>query len=329
MSAVAGAAYRAGQALEDERTGEAHNYTRRGAVDHTEILAPDDAPSWVQDRSRLWNEVEAAEARSNSQVAREIVVALPQELAADERRELVRGFVSEQCVSRGMVADVAYHDGESRNPHAHVLLTTRRIGPDGFAGKDRSWNGRAVLQDWRQEWAAATNRALERALRPERVDHRSLVDQRQAALDRGDREAAAALDRVPGTHYGRALHQECRTGRPAERLTRALEAKPDRPQSSGLLDQINEQERILDRERPQLRPSGLERVSKVDRELRQAIEMAAAALRECLQKLRLEIAREVRELVEAHRQREERQRQREWVRTLERLRDDRSFDRSR
>ncbi|MCY3968764.1 MAG: MobA/MobL family protein [Acidobacteria bacterium] len=336
MSAVAGAAYRAGQALEDERTGEAHDYTRRGAVDHTEILAPDDAPSWTQDRCRLWNEVEAAETRSNSRVAREIVVALPQELAADERRELVRSFVSEQCVSRGMVADVAYHDGESRNPHAHVLLTTRRIGPDGFAGKDRAWNDRAVLQEWRQEWAAATNRALERAQRPERVDHRTLVDQRQAALDRGDQEAAAQLNRPAGVHLGRARHQEIRTRRPAERVTRAIEAQPDRPQSSSLLDQMKEQERSLDRERPPLAPSGLERVSSDDREHRQTIERVVVAIRECIQKLRDEIRLGFRDLAEAQRrreaeqrQREERQREREWARTLERLRDDRSFDRSR
>ena len=95
MSAVAGAAYRAGEALADERTGEDHDYTRRAAVDHTEILAPAAAPSWVQDRGRLWNEVETAEKRSNSRVAREIIVALPKELTPDQQRQLVRGFVAE------------------------------------------------------------------------------------------------------------------------------------------------------------------------------------------------------------------------------------------
>ena len=191
MSAVAGAAYRAGQALEDERTGEAHDYTRRGAVDHTEILAPDDAPSWVQDRGRLWNEVEAAETRKNSQVAREIVVALPKEIEAGSQRQLVRGFVSEQCVSRGMVADVAHHDVGSGNPHAHVLLTTRRIDPDGFAGKDRSWNDRGVVEDWRREWAEHANRSLARAQVMDRIDHRSLAAQRQDALQRGNVAVAA------------------------------------------------------------------------------------------------------------------------------------------
>ena len=336
MSAVAGAAYRAGQALEDERTGESHDYTRRGAVDHTEILAPDDAPSWTQDRGRLWNEVEAAETRKNSQVAREVVVALPKELAAEDQRELVRGFVGEQCVARGMVADVAYHDIGSGNPHAHVLLTTRRIGPDGFAGKARSWNDRGMVEDWRREWAAHANRALSRASWPERIDHRSLVSQRQDALHRGDRAAAVELDRKPGVHLGRARHQEIRTRQPAERVSRAIEAQSDRPQWRPLRDQLIEQERTLERERPRLRLSGLERVSRFDRERRQAIERTSAALRECVRDLRGALERLHRWMreraLDAQHQREaeaERQREREWARTLERRRDDRPFDRSR
>ncbi len=90
----------------------------------------------------------------------------------------MRGFVAEKCVDWGIVADVGYHDIGSDNPHAHVLPTTCRIGPDGFAGKDRLWNGRAVLQEWRQERAANTNRALQRAHSPQRIDHGNLGDQR-------------------------------------------------------------------------------------------------------------------------------------------------------
>ncbi|MCY3969427.1 MAG: MobA/MobL family protein [Acidobacteria bacterium] len=310
MSAVAGAAYRAGQALEDERTGEAHDYTRRGAVDHTEILAPTDAPSWTQDRGRLWNEVEAAETRSNSQVAREVVVALPVELDAGEQRRLVRGFVGDQCVSRGMVADVAYHDIGSGNPHAHVLLTTRRIGPDGFAGKDRSWNDRGLVEDWRREWAAHVNHALARNGERERIDHRSLVSQRQDALDRGDQVAAAELDRPAGVHLGRAVHQEMRTGRPAERVARTLEEQPDRTQLRSLREQLVEQERALEREQPELRPSGLERLSPRDRGLRQTIEKVVEDLLEC-----------VRELMRALEAQRERRRQRERALEVQRERE--------
>ena len=79
-SAVAAAAYRSGERIEDERTGEAHDYARRSGIDGTEIIAPNGAPEWVRARTRLWNEVEAAEKRKDSQVAREVRVALPGEL---------------------------------------------------------------------------------------------------------------------------------------------------------------------------------------------------------------------------------------------------------
>ena len=79
-SVVAAAAYRPGMALEDETSGLVHDYTRKRGIEHTEILAPDDAPAWVLDRSRLWNAVEVAEKRSDAQLAREIEIGLPVEL---------------------------------------------------------------------------------------------------------------------------------------------------------------------------------------------------------------------------------------------------------
>ena len=185
-----------------------------------------------------------------------------------------------------------------------------------------SWNDRGVVEDWRREWAEHANRALARAQVMARIDHRSLASQRQDALHRGDRAAAAALDRPAGVHLGRALHQEVRTGRPAERISRALEGNP-----------ASEQPRRQEREGPELRPSGLERISRFDRELRQAIERAAAALRECVRELRHEVervARWMREMQERQREAEAtRQREREWSRKLERDRDGPSFDRDR
>ncbi|MCE2557325.1 MAG: MobA/MobL family protein [Acidobacteria bacterium] len=97
------------------------------------------------------------------------------------------------------------HDGSTLPP----LVKSPR--PPG-AGKDRSWNDRGLGQDWRWEWADHANRALARAQVQDRIDHRSLASQRQDALHRGDRAAAAALDRPAGVHLGRALHQEVRTG---------------------------------------------------------------------------------------------------------------------
>ncbi len=133
-SATAAAAYRVGERIEDHRTGLTFDYRARGGVDHVETLAPANAPAWVQDRAALWNAVEAAETRKNSQVAREIRVALPAELDHGQRVELVRDFCQRQFVDRGMVADIALH-AKVGNPHAHILLTLRDIGPQGFGGQ--------------------------------------------------------------------------------------------------------------------------------------------------------------------------------------------------
>ena len=194
-SATAAIAYRVAERIEDRRTGLVFDYAARGGVDHTEILAPDHAPDWVRDRSELWNRVEESETRKNSQVAREVRVALPAELTHEARVELVREFVREQFVDRGMVADIALHApgraGDERNHHAHILLTTREIGSEGFTTKNRDWNAVEVLEGWREAWARDSNAALERAGIEDRVDHRTLVAQRDEALEL----AAAARDR--------------------------------------------------------------------------------------------------------------------------------------
>ena len=214
-SATAAIAYRVAERIEDRRTGLVFDYAAKGGVDHTEILAPDHAPDWVRDRSELWNRVEESETRKNSQVAREVRVALPAELTHDERVALVRGFAQAQFVDRGMVADIALHapgrEGDERNHHAHILLTTREVDADGFTTKNRDWNKVEVLEGWREAWARDSNAALERAGIEDRVDHRTLVAQRDEALelasaarDRGDDGAelvqtvrAIELDRPP------------------------------------------------------------------------------------------------------------------------------------
>jgi hypothetical protein len=214
-SATAAIAYRVAERIEDRRTGLVFDYAAKSGVDHTEILAPDHAPDWVRDRSELWNRVEESETRKNSQVAREVRVALPAELTHEARVALVREFAQEQFVDRGMVADIALHapgrDGDDRNDHAHILLTTREIGPEGFTTKNRDWNKVEVLEGWREAWAWDSNAALERAGIEDRVDHRTLVAQRDEALElasaareRGDEGAelvqtvrAIELDRPP------------------------------------------------------------------------------------------------------------------------------------
>ena len=214
-SVTAASAYRVAERIEDRRTGLTFDYAAKGGVDHTEILAPDHAPDWVHDRSELWNRVEESETRKNSQVAREVRVALPDELTHAQRVALVRDYAQTQFVDRGMVADIALHApgraGDERNHHAHILLTTREVDADGFTTKNRDWTKVEVLEGWREAWARDSNAALERAGVEDRVDHRTLVAQRDEALElasaareRGDEGAelhetvrAMSLDRPP------------------------------------------------------------------------------------------------------------------------------------
>lgn len=196
-SATAAAAYRSGMKIEDRRTGEVHDYERRGGVEHEEIMAPPDTPSWMLDREALWNAVEIVEKRRDAQLSREVQLALPHELSGEDRLALVRRFVREQFVGQGMIADIAVHaahrQGDDRNDHAHVMLTLRTVTRDGFGQKNRAWNERPLLGHWRSEWAEHVNRALERAGSAERVDHRSLEAQRADVL-RQAAEARAAND---------------------------------------------------------------------------------------------------------------------------------------
>src|ERR1700748_2404318 len=115
-SAVAAAAYRAGQSLYDEHVGETFDYTRKEGVEYSEILAPPEAPAWVHDRQSLWNAVEKSEKRKDSQLAREIEIGLPVELSKDQQVNLLREFVKTTFVSHGMVADVALHLDNEKNP---------------------------------------------------------------------------------------------------------------------------------------------------------------------------------------------------------------------
>jgi len=187
-SAIAASAYRSGERLIDERTGEVHDYTRKGGVDDTFIMAPENAPEWAHDREALWNAVELGETRKNSQVARELNVALPIELSKTASRELLEDYVQSAFVEKGMIADVAMHTLDSDNPHAHVMLTLREISTDGFTTKNRDWNHKDQLVEWREGWANAVNNHLERHSINKRIDHRSLQKQ--------------GIERMPSVHLG-------------------------------------------------------------------------------------------------------------------------------
>lgn len=178
-SATAAAAYRAGVEIADEREGVVHDYTRRSGVEHTAIVLPEGAPTWPADRAALWNAAERAETRKNSTVAREFEIALPADLDAEQRRELVLSFAREISDRHKVAVDVAIHtpgkEGDHRNHHAHLLLTTRQLGPEGMGAKTRELDQKqsGEVDHWRARWAEVQNLALERAGSAERVDHRS------------------------------------------------------------------------------------------------------------------------------------------------------------
>ncbi|QBE92484.1 Ti-type conjugative transfer relaxase TraA [Sphingomonas paucimobilis] len=176
-SAVASAAYRSASRLYDERLGRHHDFTNKAGVVHSEVMLPAGAPERMRDRESLWNEVEAGEKRKDAQLAREVEFAIPREMNQEQGIALARDFVAKEFVARGMVADLNVHwdigaDGEAK-PHAHVMLTMRSVGPDGFGVKVREWNATALLQSWRENWASNVNERLAQLGIEARVDHRS------------------------------------------------------------------------------------------------------------------------------------------------------------
>jgi hypothetical protein len=193
-SVIAAAAYRSGTSLADERLAMDFDFTKkRPGVAHAVVMAPENAPAEYLDRERLWNAAEKADSRKDSVPAREILIALPHELSADARRQLVETFVWESLVKRGMIADVAIHlpgkDGDDRNHHAHILVTTRDVGPDGFGKKNPDWHAREFVIDVRREWAQVQNKYLELCA-PEaaKVSEKSLD--------------AQGIERLPTEHLG-------------------------------------------------------------------------------------------------------------------------------
>lgn len=215
-SATAAAAYRAGIRIEDATTGLIHDYTRRGGVLSVDMLAPKDAPAWATDPSQLWNAAEAVETRKNARVGRELVVGLPHELTADARRELARD-IGQMLVDRyGVAVQVAVHapdkHGDDRNHHAHILMTSREMTPQGlggYAGKvlDEFKAGAEEIKALREDVGLRINLALMQAGSGSRVDHRSLDDQAQAAIEAGNLAQARELDRLPTIKEGRAPGQ--------------------------------------------------------------------------------------------------------------------------
>ena len=130
-SAAAAAAYLSCSRIYNDYDGVQHDYTRKQGLVWQQVSLPPQAPPEWQDREKLWNAVEATEKAKDSRLAREFVVALPIELNQEQQISLIEKFVQEQFVADGMCADVAIHDTDGHNPHAHILLTVRPLDEQG------------------------------------------------------------------------------------------------------------------------------------------------------------------------------------------------------
>ena len=221
QSAVAAAAYQSGEKLFCEYDQQVKHYPEKRGIVHNEILLPANAPRSYADRNTLWNAAEAVEKQWNSQLARRWVLTIPREIPPDQYAVLVREFCEQQFVSKGMIADFAIHDKGDGNPHAHILLTIRAMDEHGKwlpkahkvydldengerirlasgnwkCHKENTvdWNDQKYAEVWRHGWETITNRYLEAAGRPERVDLRSFERQ--------------GIQQIPTVHLGPAAHQ--------------------------------------------------------------------------------------------------------------------------
>lgn len=220
-SAVEAAAYRSGTKMTNEWDGQTHDYTRKRGVVHTEIMLPPHAPQEFFDRSTLWNSVEQIEKAKDCQLARDIEAALPRELSREQQLALIRSFVKDTFVDKGMCADFALHDKGNGNPHVHILLTVRPLKesgawgakcrkvydldergqriPDGKGGwknhreDTTDWNDKGNVELWRKAWADYVNRAQAAIGLSDRIDHRSYKRQ--------------GIDKIPSVHLGVAAFQ--------------------------------------------------------------------------------------------------------------------------
>lgn len=240
-SAISSAAYRAGEKLHSERFDKTSDFRNKKEVAYSEIIGPENMPAEFKNREKLWNSVEKIEKAKNGRFARDIVVALPNELSQSDQIKLVHEFVKEQFVNQGMIADWSLHAKQGNN-HAHIMLTTRSLKKDGsWAPKSKNtyvlddngdripiidkktgkqklgarnaklwkkkktdyndWNKKENAEIWRKAWADKSNQYL---APNQKIDHRSY--ERQGRL------------KIPTIHEGYIARKIEERGGKSERI---------------------------------------------------------------------------------------------------------------
>ena len=213
---TAAAAYRAGDRIDDERTGRIHDYRKKAhGVIEAEIIIPIDS-NWSPSRAELWNTVEMKNIRKDSQTAREINIALPAELDDEERYILVKNYTKLICDKYKVAADIAIHaprkdsklsDGHNNNYHAHIMFTTDLIIDDGLGKKAREMNQKDELKFMREVWEKSVNNSLRQHEKKHGIKMGSLGVQSHESYE------ARGINRIPTIHEGIAARSiERKTG---------------------------------------------------------------------------------------------------------------------
>lgn len=254
-SCVGSSAYRSGEKLHNDYDDKTHDYTRKKGIVYKDVMLPKQAKEEFKNREVLWNEVEKIEKAKNSQLAREVEVAIPKELNREEQINLVRNYVKDNFVNNGMCADVCIHDKGDGNPHAHIMLTMRPIKKNGEWGAkskeqkildkngniqrtksgrilskkidSTNWNTKEFLESYRKDWAKKINQELERKGIKERVDHRSYAEQ--------------GIIKEPTIHEGKtAREMEEKRGKVSDRMEINREIKRSNETREKMLKSVHE-----------------------------------------------------------------------------------------
>ena len=186
-SSVAASAYQNRARYTDERTGTTYDYTKKGGLYYSGILAPENAPeSLTASPVALWGTVEAIEKRKDARLAKDFKISLLVELTPEQNKALILDFAQQAFVSKGMIVDLAIHDIDTQ-PHSHIKTTTRELTPDGFGGKVREWDKMDHIMEWRELWAKVANEHLLKAGHDITISHLTLKEQMKEALEEMDK----------------------------------------------------------------------------------------------------------------------------------------------
>ena len=222
-SVTSSVSYISGRALHDIHNGKTY-YKHREDLAWQKIFLPDHAPAEFRQLQHLCDEIECAEMRWDARTARQLTASLPNELPLGELVRIVHEFVADNFTSQGLCTVAAihrkhnHHDPKKNNPHVHMIVPTRPVGPDGFCKlKDREHDKRKYITIWREQWATVQNRAYERNGLDIQVSHESL-------------EAQGKHDREPSIHLSRIDWQRERRGErtPAGDRKRAVKERNQR-----------------------------------------------------------------------------------------------------